>query len=79
MRNLNNTYNILVTNFNFLNNLYYYLQKSTPIYNLATGTCLGVSYKKSRIQVVMNLCTKTDKSLIEWNLVRSVVYNVGNV
>lgn len=53
--------------------------KSTPIYNLATGTCLGVSYKKSRIQVVMNLCTKTDKSLIEWNLVRSVVYNVGNV
>ncbi|XP_014204346.1 polypeptide N-acetylgalactosaminyltransferase 35A-like [Copidosoma floridanum] len=42
-----------------------------PIYNLATGTCLGVMSSKKNATVIMDLCNRDDKTLISWDLVRS--------
>ncbi|XP_008213320.2 polypeptide N-acetylgalactosaminyltransferase 35A [Nasonia vitripennis] len=42
-----------------------------PIYNIATGTCLGVVGPKKNMHVTMDLCYKDDKSTITWDLVRS--------
>lgn len=46
-------------------------QSGIPIYNIAAGTCLGVERGIKHNQIVMDLCTKTDKSSISWDLVRS--------
>ncbi|XP_020283999.1 polypeptide N-acetylgalactosaminyltransferase 35A [Pseudomyrmex gracilis] len=43
----------------------------TPIYNMATGTCLGVINNAKNAQVILDLCTKSNTSLISWDLVRS--------
>ncbi|KAM0729193.1 Polypeptide N-acetylgalactosaminyltransferase 35A [Formica fusca] len=43
----------------------------TPIYNMAAGTCLGVTHNARNAQVVMDLCTKSNTALITWDLVRS--------
>ncbi|XP_014473131.1 PREDICTED: polypeptide N-acetylgalactosaminyltransferase 35A-like isoform X2 [Dinoponera quadriceps] len=45
----------------------------TPIYNMAAGTCLGAMRDIRNAQVVMDLCTKSNASLITWDLVRSKV------
>lgn len=46
-------------------------QHGTPIYNMAAGTCLGVTHSARNAQVVMDLCTKSNTELITWDLVRS--------
>lgn len=46
-------------------------QNRTPIYNMAAGTCLGVIRSAKDAQVTMDLCTKPDTSLLNWDLVRS--------
>ncbi|XP_014239119.1 polypeptide N-acetylgalactosaminyltransferase 35A [Trichogramma pretiosum] len=45
--------------------------RSVPIYNLATGTCLGALGRRRNTQIIMDLCYKDDKSTITWDLVRS--------
>lgn len=50
-----------------------FVQNNTPIYNMAAGTCLGVTRDARNAQVIMDLCTKTNTSLISWDLVRSKV------
>lgn len=49
------------------------MQSSTSIYNMAAGTCLGVLQATKNAQVVMDLCTKSNKTLITWDLVRSKI------
>ncbi|XP_076748570.1 polypeptide N-acetylgalactosaminyltransferase 35A [Xylocopa sonorina] len=46
----------------------------TLIYNMAAGTCLGVMRGTKNTQIVMDLCTKPDKSSILWDLVHSVKF-----
>ncbi|XP_076646415.1 polypeptide N-acetylgalactosaminyltransferase 35A [Halictus rubicundus] len=43
----------------------------TPIYNMAAGTCLGVIQATKGSPVIMDLCTKSNKTLITWDLVHS--------
>ncbi|XP_011306982.1 polypeptide N-acetylgalactosaminyltransferase 35A [Fopius arisanus] len=43
-----------------------------PIYNLAAGTCLAFE-KGHKSYVVMDLCTKDDRSTISWDLVKSKI------
>ncbi|CAB0044256.1 unnamed protein product [Trichogramma brassicae] len=45
--------------------------RGVPIYNLATGTCLGALGRRRNTQIIMDLCYKDDKSTIMWDLVRS--------
>ncbi|XP_043255838.1 polypeptide N-acetylgalactosaminyltransferase 35A-like isoform X1 [Colletes gigas] len=45
----------------------------TPIYNMAAGTCLGVLQAAKGAQVIMDLCTKPNKTLITWDLVHSKI------
>ncbi|KZC10131.1 Polypeptide N-acetylgalactosaminyltransferase 35A, partial [Dufourea novaeangliae] len=45
----------------------------TPIYNMAAGTCLGALQVKKGGQVIMDLCTKPNKTLITWDLVHSKI------
>lgn len=44
---------------------------NTPIYNIASGTCLGVKRGNKYSQITMELCTIKDSSSINWDLVRS--------
>lgn len=44
------------------------LQNNSPIYNLATGLCLGIENKKPGTEIIMELCTEVDKTM--WDLVR---------
>ena len=46
-------------------------QNGIPIYNLATGTCLGAQSANKNTHITMDLCYKNDKSTITWDLVRS--------
>nr|CAD7399251.1 unnamed protein product [Timema poppensis] len=41
--------------------------KRTPLYNMAAGTCMGVSNVAKDAYVTMDLCTKPD--LIQWDVV----------
>ncbi|XP_034945059.1 polypeptide N-acetylgalactosaminyltransferase 35A [Chelonus insularis] len=43
----------------------------TPIYNMASGTCLGVKRGTKYAQIMMDLCMKSDSTSISWDLVRS--------
>ncbi|XP_076663956.1 polypeptide N-acetylgalactosaminyltransferase 35A [Andrena cerasifolii] len=45
----------------------------TPIYNMAAGTCLGVLRAANGSPVIMDLCTKPNKTLISWDLVHSTI------
>ncbi|XP_076621712.1 polypeptide N-acetylgalactosaminyltransferase 35A isoform X2 [Colletes latitarsis] len=45
----------------------------TPIYNMAAGTCLGALQATKGAQVIMDLCTKPNKTLITWDLVHSKI------
>nr|XP_012148376.1 PREDICTED: polypeptide N-acetylgalactosaminyltransferase 35A [Megachile rotundata] len=47
--------------------------KGKPIYNMAAGTCLGVLQATKGAQVIMDLCTKQNTSLISWDLVHSMI------
>lgn len=40
---------------------------------MAAGTCLGVLQVKKGAQVIMDLCTKSDKTSILWDLVHSKI------
>ncbi|KYN22322.1 PREDICTED: polypeptide N-acetylgalactosaminyltransferase 35A-like [Trachymyrmex cornetzi] len=46
---------------------------ATPIYNMATGTCLGVMRDVRNTPLIMDLCTKSNVSLISWDLIRSKI------
>nr|CAD7424833.1 unnamed protein product [Timema monikensis] len=43
------------------------LIKRTPLYNMAAGTCMGVSNVAKDAYVTMDLCTKPE--LIQWDVV----------
>ncbi|KAJ8687555.1 hypothetical protein QAD02_023349 [Eretmocerus hayati] len=45
--------------------------RAIPIYNLATGTCLGVVGPIKNKHLIMDFCNKVDKSTLIWELVRS--------
>lgn len=38
---------------------------------MAAGTCLGAMRDVRNAQIVMDLCTKSNASLITWDLIRS--------
>ncbi|XP_011503505.1 PREDICTED: polypeptide N-acetylgalactosaminyltransferase 35A isoform X2 [Ceratosolen solmsi marchali] len=42
-----------------------------PIYNLATGTCLGVSNPKRNMYITMDLCYKNGKATLMWDIIKS--------
>ncbi|XP_008543065.1 polypeptide N-acetylgalactosaminyltransferase 35A [Microplitis demolitor] len=43
----------------------------TPIYNIATGTCLGVKRANKYAQIIMDLCMKSDATSISWDIVHA--------
>ncbi|XP_031848535.1 polypeptide N-acetylgalactosaminyltransferase 35A [Nomia melanderi] len=45
----------------------------TPLYNMAAGTCLGAVQAKKGGQIIMDLCTKPNKTLLTWDLVHSKI------
>ncbi|XP_033323717.1 polypeptide N-acetylgalactosaminyltransferase 35A isoform X1 [Megalopta genalis] len=47
--------------------------KSDNIYNMAAGTCLGALRAAKGSPVTMDLCTKSNKTLITWDLVHSKI------
>ncbi|XP_066582996.1 polypeptide N-acetylgalactosaminyltransferase 35A isoform X2 [Prorops nasuta] len=51
----------------------------TPIYNMAAGTCLGATHSNRDAQIILDLCTKPNSSLITWDLVRSKIPTKDNI